>query len=578
MINTLKRKNGYINLKLIIPIILILLIISFIIIFNIKSTKKVIILEKIPYEYFVVYSNKDKVGVVDKKGNEIIKSEYDEIYIPNQSKDVFICVKDNETKIFNKAGNKIFKEFENVAPIMISEDTLEMEKYLLSYKKDDKYGLVSIEGKKITDAIYTDVSSLKGKPGSILVRKDDKYGIIDSTGKTIIEEKYNYIKSDEYYTENEEYTNTGYIISEKTKEGIIYGYANSDGKIIVEPKYESISRAIEGSSSKIYLIVMERGKKGVLEDGNILIKNNFQSISYFSNSKIFVVEKTGKYGFYSIDGKEILKPEFSKYIIAGNYISVQKDEKTYLYDIHGNIVNTANYTTMSETDNPSYFIAKDEKGYYSIISKDITLSDNYTSIQYAFDDYFIVSKENEKTGVINTWNDKKIENKYEYILVIEGTNMLECIMENGDVDIYSNKLEKIITMTDAVVEKINTNYTVVYSENEMKYLDNNGNFVENTEVYPDNALYAICKDGQWGFADKTGEIKVSCKYDMVTEINEYGFAGIKQDDRWGVIDSEGNVLVVPTYEIEYYYFPEFVGKYLLDQSEIVHCVELEEKG
>ena len=198
-------------------------------------------------------------------------------------------------------------------------------------------------------------------------------------------------------------------------------------------------------------------------------------------------------------------------------------------------------------------------------------------MQYAFSDYFIVAKENEKTGVINVWNDKKIDPEYEYILVIEGTNMLEARKENGDVDIYSNELEKIITMSAAVVEKINKDYTVVYSDTEMKYLDNNGNFVENTVVFPDNKLYAINKDGKWGFVDKNGEIKVSCKYDMVTEINEYGFAGVMQDNRWGVIDAEGNVVVVPTYEIEYYYFPKFVGKYWLEQSETIHCVELGEK-
>ena len=50
MINSLKKQKGYMNLNVIIPIILILLIIGFIIIFNIKSNKKVIVLEKIPYE------------------------------------------------------------------------------------------------------------------------------------------------------------------------------------------------------------------------------------------------------------------------------------------------------------------------------------------------------------------------------------------------------------------------------------------------------------------------------------------------------------------------------------------------
>lgn len=574
-----KIEKGTINIKIVIAIILVITIIGFVLFFLLNKKDKIEVLEKIPYEYFLLSSeaeDNDKVGVIDKKGKEIIKKEYDDIYIPNPSKDVFICSKDGENKILNSSGKEIFKEFDGIAPIMISENDLDMEKYLLSYKKEDKYGLISIDGKKVTDAIYENVSSLSGKPGSILVKKDGKYGIIDSTGKEIIPVKYNYVKSDEYYSEKEEYSKTGYIISEKTKTGILYGYSDYTGKILVEPKYESITRIQENSKDDIFLIFMDRGKKGVLENGKVLIKNNFQSIVYFSTSKIFAVEKTGKYGFYSLNGKEILKPEFKKYLIAGDYISTEKDEKTVLYDIHGNVVNTASYVSMTETKNPSYFIAKDEKGYYSIISKDITLNDNYISVEYAFDDYFIVTKEGEKASVINVWSGEEVKPEYEYILVIDGTNMLEARKEDGSVDIYSKKLEKILTMQNAVVRKRTEEYTVVYSETEMKYLNKDGEFVENTKVYPNNKLYAINKDGKWGFADRNGEVKVSPKYDIVTELNEYGFAGIMQDNTWGVIDEDGNVIVVPTYEIEYYYFPQFIGKYLLQQSETVQCIELKE--
>ena len=74
--------------------------------------------------------------------------------------------------------------------------------------------------------------------------------------------------------------------------------------------------------------------------------------------------------------------------------------------------------------------------------------------------------------------------------------------------------------------------------------------------------------------DKSGNIVVDCKYDVVTELNEYGFAGIVQENKWGVIDENGKVVVVPEYEIDTYYTPTFVGKYLLEELETKYCVDI----
>ena len=64
------------------------------------------------------------------------------------------------------------KEFSEVTPLMISEERLEMEKQVLSYEENGKFGLIDFEGKKLTGAIYESVASLKNKPGCILVKKD----------------------------------------------------------------------------------------------------------------------------------------------------------------------------------------------------------------------------------------------------------------------------------------------------------------------------------------------------------------------------------------------------------------------
>lgn len=564
------------KIKIIIVIIILISMISIIMIFGNKKEKKNIEIEKNNYEYFTLYSLKDKVGVINKEGKVIIDTKYTDIYIPNQSKDVFVCFNGEESKVLDSKGKELFDDLDEVSCIIISEDTYEMEPNILKYKKDNKYGLIDLSGKVIADSIYDEISSLENKPGSILVKKDGKYGVLDSSGEKIIDTKYNSIKSDEYCSEKDGYDKTGYIISEKTKNGIIYGYVDYTGKIIVEPKYENISRALEYDEEDVYLIVMNNGKKGVLKNKKQIIKNNFQSINYYSLSNIFVVNKNGKYGFYNNSGKEILKPQYTSYSVAGKYISVKKDDTTMLYDIHGNLVNSQNYKSIIEVENDSYFIAQHENGEYSIIGKDIQIDDKYYGITYAFDDNFIVMNKDSKYGVLNVYKGIVVEPEYDYILVIGTVNALEARKDNI-VDIYSKNMDKVLTISEGIVENIDTDYAVIYSQKEMKYINKNGEIVQNTEVYPNAKLYSYQdENGKWGFIDNKEKIAVNCKYDIVTEFNEYGFAGICQDGKWGVIDLNGKELVVPTYEIDTYYFPKFVGKYLLDELYGNQCIELKE--
>lgn len=572
----LKRENG--NLKIIIAVVIaILIIIIGIIVFKVTRKKTVETIMQDPYEYFTMYTLDEKVGVIDRSGKEVIPANYSSIYIPNQAKDVFICFSDDENyEVLNSKGKDIFSNYESVYPIVISEATLEMEKSVLSYEKNGKYGLIDYSGKELSKAIYDSVSSLPNKPGCILVKKDGLYGVLDSNGNLVIDVKYNTIKGDEYASESERYTKTGYIVSEKTNTGIIYGYINYEGKMLIEPKYELITRCLEYEDDDIYLIFMNNGKKGVIKNKKVIIKPKFQSINYYNVSDIFVVNKGGKYGFYKNNGDEILAPIYTEYSLAGNYISVKKDDTMMLYDTHGNLVNTNNYKSIIETTNPNFFIATDEANHYSIISKDVQIQDNYTNIVYAYDNFFVYTTESGKSGVLNVYSGVEIEPEYDYIIVLENARALEA-RKGNTVDIYSEKFEKVLTMENAIVEKVSNEYFSIYSDKEKEYIDVKGNVVKNTEVYNDLKLYSYkADDGKWGFVNKAGEIVVDCKYDRVTELNEYGFAGVCQDNRWGVIDDSGAVIVVPSYEIEAYYEPSFIEKYLLEEVEMVYCQEVED--
>ena len=531
------------------------------------------------YKYFVLYSENDKVGVIDRDGNTILDSTYTDVYIPNPLKDVFICFDGDSSSVVNSKGEKIFEDYKDISALITSESSLlDLEKNVLRYKKDGLYGLINLDGEVVTEPIYEEISSLKNRPGRILVKKDDKYGVLDSKGKIVVPISYYSIVGDEYCEDENAYANTGYIVSIKTNNGIMYGYYNSTGKKVLDTKYESITRVLEYEDEANYLIVMSNGKKGVLRNGKKLIDLDYQDVIYSRLSKIFIVNKNGKYGFFSKNGREILEPKYESYQIAGEYISVTEDGKNVLYDINGNYIDQKNYSSIVEVENSSYFIAIDgQDGTYSIISKDTNIKNNYKNITYLFNNLFAFTNQDGKSGIIDATKGEIVEAKYELILKVDGVNAIEARDTNGVATIYSSDMKEVCTMSGAIVENVNKEFAVVYNQTERIYLDKNGNVVENTQVYSDLPMYSINKDGKWGFCDKSGKIIIEPTYDMVTEIDEYGFAGINKDGKWGIVDNTGKIISEPKYQIDSYYFPKFIGKYMYEQTETIHCVDLNEE-
>ena len=568
------------NLKFVIIALVIILIIVVVIILGIASKKyydEINVYKTIEYSYFGMYSVDDKVGVVDKNGNVIVEPEYVDIYIPNPEEAVFFCYTvDNSYVILNDNGEELFTEYDNVTVLQTSESNLDFEKYVLKYEKDGKYGLIDFSGTVVANAEYDSIESLEYKPGEILVEKDDKYGVLNSSGEIKIKIKYDSIKGDEYYNNSYSYRYTGYIVGEKTDEGYLYGYFDNNGNKVLDVNFESISRILKYDDIDSYLVVMNNGKKGLYKNSQEIISQNYQNIIYAENSNVFVVQRNSKYGIFGVSGKEILPVQYVGYSLAGDYISVEnEDGSKELYDVNGNKISNLNYTNIQSAGETNCYIAVDENGYYSIIGNGDTISDNYIYISYAFDNYFIFKNENNVYGLLDVYSGVIIEPEYTIMLVIDGKNAIEAEKADGMVDIYSENIEKIISLDNAIIETIDENYARIYNETEMEYINFVGEKVENTEVYPNNKLYAYNENEKWGFKDLNGNIKIEATYDFVTELNEYGFAGIFKDGKWGVIDEEGNIIEEAIHELETYYLPSFIGKYKLELTDTYHCLELD---
>ena len=120
-------------------------------------------------------------------------------------------------------------------------------------------------------------------------------------------------------------------------------------------------------------------------------------------------------------------------------------------------------------------------------------------------------------------------------------------------------MEKQTSVKNAILYTYDE-YIKLISDNDIKYLDNYGNIISNKDILQNNKLFAYNQNGKWGFVDSNENIVVEAKYDIVTEFNQYGFAGVKKGNKWGVVNEKGEIIVEPSYKIDFNE-PEFIGKY-----------------
>ena len=549
-------KRKFIIRNVIIAVLLIAIIVGISYYFIRENGRKYEIAQVKEYNYFVLKQETGS-GVIDRSGNKIIEAEYDDVKIPNPEKAVFICYKDDDIKVFNENREQILTQYQKVEPIRLKNiaSNLMYEKSVLTYSEDGKYGLINFEGKRITKPIYDTIDSLPYKEGELLVKQNDKYGVINIKGNKLINIAYDQISVDGYYTDENGYKNAGYIVSNKTQEGYRYGYINNKGKLILKLEYNQLSRITDiKDAENVYLLGAKNGQFGINKNEKELIKNEYQSISYDQTNQLFVVEKSKKYGVANLDGQVIVPEQYEQIDVVGIYIYATNEQGTTVYNSNGTEANIDRNIQILNTTNEKYKIRiNNENGSkYGVIGKDGTqiIEEKYNYIEYLYDNYFIVSNENSKLGVIDDKNNVKIEIENDSLQKIENTNIIQAIVSNSNTTkLYSKDMSKICEMKDATIE-VKNNYIRIYNETETKYFSLEGQELKNTEVFPNNVLFTIQENGKWGFADKEGNIVVEAKYDKVTEFNEYGFAAVKKDGKWGAINAEGKEVVEPSYEFK----------------------------
>lgn len=378
--------------------------------------------------YFAVYTN-NKWGVINSKGEKVIKPEYDEaIVIPDSTKDIFICTYDvnyadgsYKSKVINSKNEEIVTGYDTIQALenYDSNNNLWYENDVLLVSKEGKYGLVDFKGKQLLNCEYNSIEALKGVEKSILVSKDGKYGLVDNIGSVIIEPEYKKISpiSDKYAD--------GYIVTNKdNKVGVI----SRDRKTAVEVKYQDV-QAIYGDGR---YVVKEDGKWQIINsEGTVYLKDKFSTVKSIDGENVLVVSNK-KYGVMDLSGKTKIAVKYQDmtYAFEDNYI-FKENEKYGVINLEGEVVVKATYDSLVYRGDAGFFegnksntvdtdfIGNDFTVKLSGILSEINVTSGYMKIRvnddYKYYNFKFEEKTNRELLKGNTLFLDKKDGKYGYV-------------------------------------------------------------------------------------------------------------------------------------------------------------------
>ena len=370
---------------------------------------------------------------------------------------------------------------------------------------------------------YDENNNLWYEKNILKVQKDGKWGAINFNGETILNIEYDAIEAIPG-VEN------ALLIQKDGK----YGVADDEGRVILDTNYAEITN-LGKTNRDGYIVKDDTGLYGIVDSSKkVILPNQYQEIEKVYGNDLYVVTQDGSQKVVNNNGEDILTQGFEQ--IAA--ILKTKDQGV-IYITNGK------YGVMSLTG-------------------EVLIQAQYDNLIEAKENTFIATK-GEMQGIIDMDNNEKVPFEYSSISYNETGDIYVAEDENVMSYVMNNNFE--IKQTGILIE-INTNkgYFELRQEDEYKYYNFKFEERNKKEILSNHTLYLDKKDNQYGYVDKDGNVVVEYIYDDATEQNEYGFAAVKKDGKWGAINTKGEVVQEPTYQLDDYLMIDFIGKWHLGKD------------
>jgi|GEM_PF-1465848 len=434
-----------------------------------------------------VFRSDEKYGYKDQDGNIVIDPEYDRVFA-SQKEYIVACKRE--------PSDYAYFAFDYKGKLIDKSNVLYSAAGLAIFSENGKYGVLDAAGNQILPAEYDEVKILDYE--NISVCLNGKYGLYNC-GKEIVPVKYDSLAIGRSYTANNE----------------IYRYILA--KSLVDEKHEEMENQ--------HVAWVGNYKPSLYDFDNGLLYEDCDSIKYFEEEKLFVIEKDGKEGVIDTQGNIVIDLVYDDIAVfeGSGYIRCLIDGKSGIIDTAGNVIFEPQFGYIAEFTENGLAVVKDiETEKYGYIHKDgyVAIPFEYDSASDFSDNGLARVSMREKVGYNSVLIDGYIDQAGRYVI-------RPSFWEASD---FHDGL--------AAVQK---SYGDLYG-----FINNGGNYVispQYAEVRDfSNGIAAVRSDmGYWGYIDKTGAYVVTPQFGDAWDFNgEYAIASIGYDDYF--VFADGSVI------------------------------------
>lgn len=453
-------------------------------------------------------------------------------------------------------------------------ETTEKKAALAYYTAFDnnKWGIINSSGETVIDMQYDEMIIIPNKEKAVFIVTYD----VDYTNNTYKTKAINE-KNEQLFTEYtgveviQNYDNQNSLWYEKNclkvQKNNKYGLIDLSGKVLLDCSYDSIEPLTGINNS---LITTKDGKKGLVSTtGSVIIENQYSQISALTDKYedgYIVKNDEGKFGVVGTNKRILLPIEYDdiKHVYSDNTYVAKQDGSWKIINVSEETSKDINYDNVKSINNGYVIVENSDK--YGIITVDgeTKIEAQYDNLTYIYQNYYIAQKDN-KYGVINVENEIKIDFTYKSLVYIKSANIIEGESDKIETDLFDSSFNLKLS---GIVSEINTDkgYIKVRIDSDYKYYNFKFEEKKNTEILTNNTLFLSKKNGKYGYVDKNNVVVVNYIYDDATEQNDSGYVAVKKDGKWGTINSKGETVVEPKYELTNNAIIDFIGKWHLAED------------
>jgi hypothetical protein len=381
--------------------------------------------------------------------------------------------------------------------------------------------------------------------GLIAFRSGDRWGYLNESEEVVIEAKY----------EAAGRFNDGEAI---VKQNGTYNLIDSSGTKLLVKEYSALYRDVSTGN----ILYLEESQWGFMDnDGEILTDSTYDYIQE-SSQGIFLVRKNDKYGYVDSEGEEITDIKFETALPYSYELGVVKlDDKWGALDVNGKVKIDYIYDYLSAFDEYGRAVAAigdspETATYYLIDEEDNIILERPGRIFDQGPIYPVI--EDAKYYLYDKTGSKFVDEDYLHVVTDMGYIVITSDGMGNRTNIMFNENGQIKREVPANISNVRKQiylgdniYTLSVNENDgltFYMLDKTYVFdVDYVLFLPEGDTFICVKDNMFGMVDSEGNIVIDFEYEYLY-CYEDGYCNYKVDDKWGILKSDYTPLFENTYD------------------------------